>query len=330
MMIVRTLLRRAGTISRAGLIVALMGTSLWAQDPDHGIALYGSFQGSVNRYSSVNRFDPVIGWKFNRMFEVDFGAPVYFVSPRGTTATSGDSLTGLGNIFANLKLTLASPKVQFASTLTGTAPTGDEDKGLSTGRATVNWSNTISGNVKWLAPFATLSLANSVSDTSFYVRPFTSLGLVGQIDAGTSVWLGRYASVGASGYAILPTGEQTIVSRLIRNPKASSGTASSPGTATSPGTPSTPGTPPSPGNGASGRSTGRGSRPQATYTETTITVGDAELAKDHGVSGWFNVSPKPYLSFWVAFTHSAPYDVNSVSFGTSIDMGWLIRHPREE
>ena len=39
------------------------------------------------------------------------------------------------NVYTDLRLTLRDPAVNFISTLTGAAPTGDSSKGFSTGRA---------------------------------------------------------------------------------------------------------------------------------------------------------------------------------------------------
>ena len=88
----------------------------------------------------VNRLDTTVGYRFNRFVELDMSVPVYFVRPSDSTSggVGPSSLTGLGNAYSSLRLTLANPTLQFTSVLTGTAPTGDEVKGFSSGRPSVD------------------------------------------------------------------------------------------------------------------------------------------------------------------------------------------------
>jgi hypothetical protein len=84
-----------------------------------------------------------VGYNFNSHFSVDGGLPVYFVRPSSsTTSSSGlSSSNGIGNVYGQVRLTLANPVLNLISTVSGSAPTGDQATGFSTGHATIDWSN---------------------------------------------------------------------------------------------------------------------------------------------------------------------------------------------
>lgn len=308
----------------------LAGHAVWAQqDETRGFVFYESFYGSTNAIGMVNRLDTTAGYRFNRFVEVDVGLPVYFVRPSNSTSgsTGPNSLNGLGNAYSSLRLTLGNPTLQFTSVVTGTAPTGDEVQGLSTGRASVDWTNTVSHDFYWAMPYVSAGIANTVSDTSFFIRPFSSIGFVGHVEAGSTFRVNRSNSVGVSGYKILPSGEQTIISRVV--PRETVVPVSSTTTPVSP----------APGNGnGRGRALGRNrsSSPGGTTTVVTTfevvneTIGEADLAKDHGLSAWWNIHPSPAVSFYAGFSRSFPFDLNTFFFGTSVDMGSLIRRARRD
>jgi hypothetical protein len=309
------------------MVWVLAGNAGWAQqDESRGFVFYESFYGSTNAIGMVNRLDTTVGYRFNRFVEVDVGVPVYFVRPSDSTAgfAGSNSLNGLGNAYSSLRLTLANPTLQFTSVLTGTAPTGDEVKGLSTGRASVDWTNTVSHDFYWAMPYVSAGIANTVSDTSFFVRPFSSIGFVGHVEAGSTFRVNRTNSIGVSGYKVMPSGEQTIISRVV--PRETVVPVS--GTTTS--------EPPGNGNGR-GRALGRNKNSSSggTTTVTTFevvneTIGEADLAKDHGFSAWWNIHPSPSVSFYAGFSRSYPFDLNTVFFGTSVDVGYLIRRARRD
>jgi hypothetical protein len=52
------------------------------------------------------------------------------------------------------------------------------------------------------------------------VRPFATHGFVAHVEGGAMYKLAPYLYAGGSGYAILPSGAQTIVGRLVTNVKA--------------------------------------------------------------------------------------------------------------
>ena len=299
--------QRQGAIVAAGLCALLFlspfGATLRAQSPssseneEKGLTFYEQFQGSSNSLGQIMKLDTSVGWDFNRYFGVDAGVPFYFIRASTTAASTGaQSGNGIGNVYADLRLTLLNPLVNYSSTLTGTAPTGDKALGLSTGRATFDWNNHFDHRFGSIRPFVSAGIANSVSDTLLYTRPFTTLGFVSHFEGGARLRIVRGVHLGASLYDILPSGQQKVFSRLR----------------------------------------GRGSiMPGATlrhrggvFENAFETVGGADIAKDNGFSAWLDASPMRYLNLEAGYTRSVPYDLNTVSFGVGLNLGSVIRLAR--
>jgi hypothetical protein len=170
----------------------------------------------------------------------------------------------------------------YTSYVDVTAPTGDKDRGFSTGRVTADWTNRFSRRFSSVTPFASVGVANTISDTAFFTRPFTSLGLVSHFDGGATVDVSDVFRVGGSAYAVRASGEQRIVSKVIERAR------------------------PAPAQGR-GRN-----RVFETQAEAVV---PAEIANDHGVSGWFGVRPAQAWDFYAGYNRSVNYDFNSLFFG---------------
>jgi hypothetical protein len=179
-----------------------------------------------------------------------------------------------------------NPAVNFVSNLVVTAPTGDKDKGFSTGRATADWTNSFSRRFSSITPFADIGVANTVSDTSFFIRPFSSLGLVGHFDGGAIMSVAPLIDIGASAYSVRASGEQRIFSKVVKQ-SSSAGRAQS----------------------------GRG---QGVFETNTETVGSAGIANDGGFSTWLSIKPQSRVGFDVGYTRSVTYELNTLFFGTSV------------
>jgi len=257
-------------------IVLLAGMPIFAQSSEsigasRKFTFYEKFQGSASTLGVVNELDSSVGYNFNSHFSADVGLPVYFVRPSSsaTAGTGAYSANGIGNAYAQLRLALPNPTVNFTSILTGTAPTGAKADGFSTGHATVDWSNYFDHSFSSLTPFVNLGFANSASDTMFFVRPYTTYGLVTHVEGGARYRLVRGFSVGGSLYGIEPSGQQTVVSRIVHG-QAQSGTA----TAAS-GTP---------GRGTLPATSSR--KNHGVFETASVTTGSANISQDHGVSAW--------------------------------------------
>src|SRR5215813_11915245 len=216
-------------------IVVASALPVLAED-GQGWTFSGRFQGSSNSSGLVMKADPTLGYSFSRTFQTYVGLPVYFVkdsstiSTTSTTPTSNGFMNGLGNAYLGFHIGVDHEAINYASNVEATAPTGDKDKGFSTGRATVDWTNSFSHNFSAVTPFANIGLANTVSDTSFFVRPFTSLGLVSHFDGGAKFSLSQFVDVAASAYGVRAAGQQRIISKIVKRQSTTSATASSSGT----------------------------------------------------------------------------------------------------
>jgi hypothetical protein len=226
---------------------------------------------------------------------MDFGLPFYFVNSNLSTDPALNGFrSGLGNAFITLRTTPTLTDWNYVSSLTATAPTGDRDRGFSTGRVTVDWNNLISRSFSRFTPFANLGVANTVSDTTFFYRPFSSLGVVGHFQGGASYRLHRSLSFGASAYGIVPSGDQKIYSRLIKRQNTGLSQPSNTNT------------------------TGQG---RGRAFETTAVIGDdASLARDHGFSGWLTIYPASTVYLQTGYHRSVPYALNSFFFGVGVQL----------
>lgn len=309
--------RMAIGVMAAGLTLLACGT-LYPQAPAapngdrSGFVLYESFEGSSNTLGQVTRLNSAIGYNFNRYFSVDAGLPVYFISASDTAVANGaQSGNGIGNAFVDLYLTLNNPVVNYQSRITGTAPTGNKDLGLTTGRATVDWNNYFGRDFGRLRPFANIGIANTVSDTPYFVRPFSTLGTVGHFEGGASYGIFRVARIGASLYDIAPTGEQKVYSRLVRRamaPIAGQTPALRTGVVKAIG----PGQSMGPGGQGSGAGTGAGRSAFETQSQTT---GGSDLTRDNGYSAWLNIGPVRKLYLQAGYTRSVVYRLDTFWFG---------------
>jgi len=267
-----------------------------AQKEEKGFTFYESFSGSSNSLGQVLKLDTTVGYDLSEHFGVDAGIPVYFVRASSTTSSIGvTSYTGMGNVYADLKFVFANPLLNYASMVTGTAPTGDTVSGLSTGRATFDWNNHFDKTVSGLRPFVNAGVANTVSDTHFFTRPFTTLGMVGHFEGGVTYKVAPLVRAGISAYDILPTGQQKIFSKLVRRTSATTAA-----------------------------SNGRGQRFVGATHET---VGGSDLAKDDGYSVWITANPGP-VDMELGFSRSVVNDLNTVSFGIGFNLGSIVKKAR--
>src|SRR5579872_5107658 len=126
--------------------VALGGAVLLAQsepDGESGFTLHERIQGTGSTIGLVTKFDTAVGYQFNRYLAVEGGLPVYAVRPSSTASqvTGVQAATGIGNAYADLRLSVLNPLVNYTSLLTVAAPTGDKTAGFSTGHVAYDWSN---------------------------------------------------------------------------------------------------------------------------------------------------------------------------------------------
>jgi hypothetical protein len=257
------------------------------------------FEGSSSGDGTITDLATGVGYNFSHHFGVDIGIPYYFVGTpssikQKTSAVSGN---GLGPFGADLRWNFPGETFDYASTIHLGAPTGDTKKGLSTGHATWNWSNRIGHSWNNFTPFIEGGAGNTILDTRFFHRPFTSFGYNASFEAGTEVDAGPF-SLTASAYDIAPGSTQTVHSKVFR--------CSSTGKCA-----------------ANGKSKNRKG-----YKSASVQTGGASLTRDNGFNAGVEYKPRPYLDLEVDYSHSIPLQLNSFSFGISLDVGSLLRSRR--
>jgi hypothetical protein len=262
----------------------------------HGLTLYESFDGSSSADGQVINFTSRAGYIFNKHFAVDLGLPIYFV--RGTTATGAKtSSSGIGDAFGDLRLAFDDPLVNYGTSLTLSAPSGQASQGRSTGHMTYDWSNTLSHDFGRLSPFVDLGVGNSLYDTRFFHRPFLTYGKLAHFEGGASFDLGFALSLTASLYDVAPWGQQTVYSRIV-----------------------TPASPPAAAGGHA--SHGR------VFESAAQTTGTADLVRDNGYSAGLDFNPVRALDFGVAYSRSVHYQLNTVSFHVGVNLTSVLHRTR--
>ena len=256
---------------------------------EKGFTSYVEFAGSSNSDGQVYKLDPSVGYNFSQHFGADLGIPFYFVRASSTTAGT-TSTNGIGNPYVDVRLKFRNPLLNFASTLTGYAPAGDSKKGLSTGHGTYDWTNHFDHSFSSLTPFAQIGIANTVTDSALFVRPFTTFGFNTHLEGGARYAVWKIFSLGISGYDIIPSGQQTVFSKV--NPASSNAAASS---------------------------------HKPVFLNNQQTTGSADIARDDGFSAWVEAHPAGTVDLELGYTHSINYDLNSVSFGIGLNLGRLYR-----
>jgi hypothetical protein len=267
------------------------------EDPSHGLTLYSRTQGSRNQAGLVTKLDTNIGYNFSPHFGVDFGVPVYFVYPstgKSASILGTRSRNGLGNVYLDLRYTLLKPVVNFVSYVTVAAPTGDRTQGFSTGHVTWDWHNHFYRTFGRLTPYANAGMADTIMDSPYYLRPFSSLGLIGHFEGGATFNVWRDFSAGGSFYAITPSGNQQVISKL---------------------------------SGKQTQDKKGSSLGQIFEIPGQPTLGPDSVS-DRGFSLWCEASATKFLEFDIGYSHSTQYSLDSLFFGVGLNWKAIIQKAR--
>ncbi|HWX56438.1 MAG TPA: hypothetical protein VN176_17770 [Verrucomicrobiae bacterium] len=263
-----------------------------------GLTETESIEGTLNSGDNALKLDSAVGWDFNKHFGVSVGVPLYFVHVSSSTTTGAVPTTtpsysnnGIGDVYLGLALRLPNPILDYSSTLTGAGPTGNTKKGLSTGRATVDWDNRIEHSFGNLSPFLDGGLGNTVRDTRLYVRPFTSLGFVAHLEEGAEYGLHRHFSVGGSFFEIVPVGNQKVFSKLVK----------------------------------AGQAVAAGKGKNNRVFETAAVTSGSGLTRENGVNTWIGFEPTPVWRLELGYTRSMTYALDSFTFNVSMNVAKLLR-----
>lgn len=265
-------------------------------DSERGFTEVESFESTLNSQEREFKLDSNVGWAFNQHFAVFTGVPLYFVSVPSSTTTTGTTTTttpatsnkGIGNAYLGFAFQAPNSALGYASTLTLGAPTGSTKKGLSSGRANVDWDNRFEHTFQRFTPFFEGGLANSVPDSKLVVRPFTSLGFITHLEEGAGFELARHFSVNASAYEIVPYGNQKVFSKLVA--KGSTGKAGS-----------------------------------KNVFQSSATASGNGLTRENGFNAWVEFEPTPTWDFSVGYTRSATFDLSGFAFNLRMNIAKLLR-----
>ncbi len=314
----RNFAQLAGTLRRAtlgALLLSFAGSGAsYAQNPNPaangptgqndegfypGWSLGVRFEGSTDSDGSVYDLGTGVGYNFSHHFGVGLGVPYYFVGTpssikgKNPGAVSGN---GIGNFGADLKWLFPGKTMNYTSTVHLGAPTGDTKKGFSNGHATWNWTNHIEHGWGMFTPSIDGGVGNTIPDTRYFKRPFMTFGYNAAFEAGTEMDAGPI-SLSASAYDVAPWGSQTLISRVFR---CSSGTKCS----------------------SAGKTTNR-----KNYLNSSVSTGDASLARDNGFNASAEFKPKSLktVDFEVGYSRSVPLRLNTFSFGIALDIAGILR-----
>jgi hypothetical protein len=262
-----------------------------------GWTLGAKFEGSYSGDGGVYDFGSALGYNFTRHFGVDAGVPFYLVStPSSIKKNDPGALSGIGvgTFFADLRWNYPNKSLNYGSAIHLTAPTGETKKGFSTGHATWNLANHVDHAFGDFSPFLDAGVGNSIMDTKFFHRPFITFGYNAQFNGGVEYDPGNF-SFSVSAYDVAPWGNQTVISRVFRCGSAAKCSAS--GTTTN----------------------------RKGFTSANVTSGGADLVRDNGYNAGIDFKPVGYLDLEFDYSRSVPLQLNSYSFGISMDLSWLLR-----
>jgi hypothetical protein len=255
------------------------------------------FEGSTDSDGSVYDLGTGVGYNFSHHFGVDLGVPYYFVgTPSSVKGKNPGALSGsgIGNVGADLKWNFPGHVLNYDSTIHLGAPTGDTKKGFSTGHATWNWANHIEHGWGNFTPFIDAGAGNTLADTKYFHRPYMTFGYNAQFEAGTEVDAGPI-SLSASAYDVAPWGNQAVYSRVFRCTSSVK-------------------------CGATGTTTDRKG-----YLSSSVTSGGASLVRDNGFNASAEFKPLKTIDLEVDYSRSVPLQLNTFSFGISLDVGAVLR-----
>ncbi|HYL92974.1 MAG TPA: hypothetical protein VEW69_07430 [Alphaproteobacteria bacterium] len=285
------------------LSLAAAGQKKSEGEEDRGFTMVESVQGTANSDSTIVKVDSNLGFNFNKHFGVFAGIPFYVannsVTPSTTATTTTGSNSGIGNVYLGFALRADRDKISYSSTSAVQGPTGGTSSGFSTGRVTADHTSRLEVNFDRVTPFFEGGLGNSVPDSRLISRAFTSLGMETHFEEGAEAELAKHFFAGFSGYQIVPFGTQKVFSKLVKSGK---------------------------GNGnvvavVNGKNNGKGKAVFETVAQTTGT----DLTRENGFNTWVGFSPNKLLRAEVGFSRSTTFDLNSVVFNLSVNVGRLMR-----
>lgn len=297
------------------------GTPSSDQAEPTGLTGFVQLQGTSTPLGLVTSLTTNIGYNFTPRFGADVGLPVFLVRSPFPLYTDRDySWTALwGDPYIDVRYKTTRSGVNFASVLTGTIPVSSPERTLTTGRFGVDWFNHVEGKLKGFTPFLNFGAANGTVNRYYMPRPYSmtrpyqTLGFISDFEGGTHYQVRPGYKIGASLYALVPGGPQTVFSRLV-----------APGSITA-------------GDYNHNRyfyhefqtmsqtyfdpDTGELAGPD----EHNLRLGSG-IARDNGFSGWLEISKVHNVTLLIGYTHSVHYAYDALNVGLNFDATSLIKY----
>ena len=257
---------------------------------------------------------PEIGFDSSHVAAV-IGVPYYRIS---NTSVSAD---GLGDVYVSAFLRGRTAGLDFGSSLTVGAPTGDKDKGLGTGKVTADITGTIARRFEFAKPWVSAGFANSVFNNAGYQRPYITDGNAAHFSGGVDFALPHKLTVGIGGFGLEPLGNQTVYSQTV--PSGPSSSASSSSTSQTGGG-MMPGGSMGPGMGNGGTTAMPPVSSMPFYDQAQHSTVSASELQDYGASLSASIPLHSGISLNAVVTRSLPFHLTAVRIGVGIDVAHLL------
>jgi hypothetical protein len=271
-----------------------------------GFNEYENFRGMVNSFGSLLKLDSTLGYDFNQHVGVFAGVPLYFASDSsGTPGQTRVRDAGAGDVYFGVEAYAPGRAINYSTTLTVSAPTGNVGKGFSPGKPTIDWNNRFRHRFGRFTPFVAAGLGNTVPDSELVTRNFISLGRVAHFEEGTEFQVVHRVYLGSSAYQIVPFGNQQVFNRfdtaVPHDGKEGPGPAGGPA-------------PNQPPPGDIGQPSASGN----------------DLTREHGFDAWLGFEPTHVLRLELGYSRSVTFALNSFSFNVGLNIGKLLRLQRPQ
>jgi hypothetical protein len=263
-------------------------------------ALVG-LQARSTPFGVVSSLGISLGYQFTEHLTFDIGLPIYYVRSQYSLVTTSDWETDtlLGDPFLDGRYSRKVSGANYLTVVTVSFPASNPQRVYSTGRVGVDWFNHVQSAkpIMGFTPFLNAG-AGSKSVERYYMprpyslsRPYETQGFISDFEGGFSYRIHRDYSIGASMYALVPSGGQKVFSKLITPNSAVVG------------------------DGHYGR----------VWDSAFETMGSSEIDRDNGYSGWVEITRFKSVNFQFGYTHSVHYRFDSATFAVTFDGTTAIR-----
>jgi hypothetical protein len=277
-----------------------------------GLTSFLQLQGTSTPLGLVMSADASIGFNFSSHFGADVGLPVFLVQSPFSLHTNRDwSWTALlGDPYIDVHYRATRSGASFVSVLTGTIPVSKPERTFSTGRAGVDWFNHVEGKLGGFTPFVNFGAANGTINRYYMPRPYSmarpyqTLGFIADFEGGAYYRIRPSFKIGASAYALVPSGPQTVFSRLV-----------------------------APGSNVYGDYDHNRYFYHAFQTTSQMYLDQdehnpylgSEIARDNGFSGWVEIGKVRNVTLLIGYTRSVHYAYDALNVGLNFEMAPLIK-----